>query len=216
MKRRTNIIIIIVLAIILLLEIILVKLGVFNTIDNFIYSHASKIINNTNTLIFRGFSVLGTEIFILFFCLICIILNKSRGVAISVVVLASTLLNQALKIIVRRPRPNINPLAVENSFSFPSGHTMIMVVIGGILIYLLWQKRGDNAKCNTKWIARNVILTVIICLIAITVMFSRIYLGVHYFSDIVGGITSGLLFLFISYYYYTFKFKVPYYPGKRK
>ena len=216
MKKRTNIIIIIVLAIILLLEIVLVKLGVFNTIDNFIYSHASKIINNTNTLIFRGFSVLGTEIFILFFCLICIILNKSRGVAISVVVLASTLLNQALKIIVRRPRPNINPLAVENSFSFPSGHTMIMVVIGGILIYLLWQKRGDNAKCNTKWIARNVILTVIICLIAITVMFSRIYLGVHYFSDIIGGITSGLLFLFISYYYYTFKFKVPYYPGKRK
>ena len=216
MKRRTNIIIIIVLAIILLLEIVLVKLGVFNTIDNFIYSHASKIINNTNTLIFRGFSVLGTEIFILFFCLICIILNKSRGVDISVVVLASTLLNQALKIIVRRPRPNINPLAVENSFSFPSGHTMIMVVIGGILIYLLWQKRGDNAKCNTKWIARNVILTVIICLIAITVMFSRIYLGVHYFSDIIGGITSGLLFLFISYYYYTFKFKVPYYPGKRK
>ena len=216
MKKRTNIIIIIVLAIILLLEIVLVKLGVFNTIDNFIYSHASKIINNTNTLIFRGFSVLGTEIFILFFCLICIILNKSRGVDISVVVLASTLLNQALKIIVRRPRPNINPLAVENSFSFPSGHTMIMVVIGGILIYLLWQKRGDNAKCNTKWIARNVILTVIICLIAITVMFSRIYLGVHYFSDIVGGITSGLLFLFISYYYYTFKFKVPYYPGKRK
>lgn len=216
MKKRTNIIIIIVLAIILLLEIVLVKLGVFNTIDNFIYSHASKIINNTNTLIFRGFSVLGTEIFILFFCLIWIILNKSRGVAISVVVLASTLLNQVLKIIVRRPRPNINPLAVENSFSFPSGHTMIMVVIGGILIYLLWQKRGDNAKCNTKWIARNVILTVIICLIAITVMFSRIYLGVHYFSDIIGGITSGLLFLFISYYYYTFKFKVPYYPGKRK
>lgn len=216
MKKRTNIIIIIVLTIILLLEIVLVKLGVFNTIDNFIYSHASKIINNTNTLIFRGFSVLGTEIFILFFCLIWIILNKSRGVAISVVVLASTLLNQALKIIVRRPRPNINPLAVENSFSFPSGHTMIMVVIGGILIYLLWQKRGDNAKCNTKWIARNVILTVIICLIAITVMFSRIYLGVHYFSDIIGGITSGLLFLFISYYYYTFKFKVPYYPGKRK
>ena len=216
MRKRTNIIIIIVLAIILLLEIVLVKLGVFNKIDNFIYSHASKIINNTNTFIFRGFSVLGTEIFILFFCLIWIILNKSRGVAISVVVLASTLLNQALKIIVRRPRPNINPLAVENSFSFPSGHTMIMVVIGGILIYLLWQKRGDNAKCNTKCIVRNIILTVIICLIAITVMFSRIYLGVHYFSDIIGGITSGLLFLFISYYYYTFKFKVPYYPGKRK
>ena len=216
MKKRTNIIIIIVLAIILLLEIVLVKLGVFNTVDDFIYSHVSKIINNTNTTIFKSFSFLGTEIFIILFCLVCILLKKSRGVAISVVVLTSTLLNQAIKIVIRRPRPNINPIVMEKSFSFPSGHTMIMVVIGGILIYLLWQKMGDNAKCNTKCIARNVILTVIICLIAITVMFSRIYLGVHYFSDIVGGITSGLLFLFISYYYYTFKFKVPYYLGKRK
>ena len=77
MKKRTNIIIIIVLAIILLLEIVLVKLGVFNTIDNFIYSHASKIINNTNTIIFKGFSLLGTEIFIILFCLLFIMLKTS-------------------------------------------------------------------------------------------------------------------------------------------
>lgn len=208
MKKRTNIIIIVILAIILLIEVILVKLGVFTRIDDYIYFHASKIINSTNTNIFKSFSVLGTEIFILFFCLMCIILNKSRGVAISIIVLGSTLLNQAIKIVVKRPRPNINPLSIENSFSFPSGHTMIMVVIGGLLLYLLWNKRG----CKIK----KIILTIIIFLIALTVMFSRIYLGVHYFSDIIGGITSGLLFLFISYYYYTFKFKVPYYPGKKK
>ena len=208
MKKRTNIIIIIILAIILLLEIILVKLNIFDPIDNFIYSHASKIINNTNTIIFKGFSLLGTEIFIILFCLLFIILKKSRGVAITIIVFASTLLNQALKLIVGRPRPSINPLAIEKSFSFPSGHTMIMIVMGGILLYLLWQEKGSKIK--------KTILTIIIVLIALTVMFSRIYLGVHYFSDIIGGITSGLLFLFISYYYYTFKFKVPYYPEKKK
>lgn len=208
MKKRTNIIIIIILAIILLLEIILVKLNIFDPIDNFIYSHASKIINNTNTIIFKGFSLLGTEIFIILFCLLFIILKKSRGVAITIIVFASTLLNQALKLIVGRPRPSINPLAIEKSFSFPSGHTMIMIVMGGILLYLLWQEKGSKIK--------KTILTIIISLIALTVMFSRIYLGVHYFSDIIGGITSGLLFLFISYYYYTFKFKVPYYPEKKK
>ena len=208
MKKRTNIIIIIILAIILLLEIILVKLNIFDPIDNFIYSHASKIINNTNTTIFKGFSFLGTEIFIILFCLLFIILKKSRGVAITIIVFASTLLNQALKLIVGRPRPSINPLAIEKSFSFPSGHTMIMIVMGGILLYLLWQEKGSKIK--------KTILTIIIVLIALTVMFSRIYLGVHYFSDIIGGITSGLLFLFISYYYYTFKFKVPYYPGNKK
>ena len=208
MKKRTNIIIIIILAIILLLEIILVKLNIFDPIDNFIYSHASKIINNTNTIIFKGFSLLGTEIFIILFCLLFIILKKSRGVAITIIVFASTLLNQALKLIVGRPRPSINPLAIEKSFSFPSGHTMIMIVMGGILLYLLWQEKVSKIK--------KTILTIIIVLIALTVMFSRIYLGVHYFSDIIGGITSGLLFLFISYYYYTFKFKVPYYPEKKK
>ena len=208
MKKRTNIIIIIILAIILLLEIILVKLNIFDQIDNIIYSHASKIINNTNTIIFKGFSLLGTEIFIILFCLLFIILKKSRGVAITIIIFASTLLNQALKLIVGRPRPSINPLAIEKSFSFPSGHTMIMIVMGGILLYLLWQEKGSKIK--------KTILTIIIVLIALTVMFSRIYLGVHYFSDIIGGITSGLLFLFISYYYYTFKFKVPYYPEKKK
>ncbi len=208
MKKRTNITIIIILTILLLIEIILVKLNVFNTIDDYIYSHASKIINNTNTAIFKGFSFLGTEIFIILFCLINIIINKSRGVIITIIVFSSTLLNQALKIIIRRPRPDINPLAIERSFSFPSGHTMIMIVIGGILLYLLWQEKGSKLK--------KIVLTIIISLVALTVMFSRIYLGVHYFSDIIGGITSGLLFLFISYYYYSFKFKVPYYPEKRK
>ena len=208
MKKRTNITIIIILTIILLIEIILVKLNVFNTIDDYIYSHASKIINNTNTAIFKGFSFLGTEIFIILFCLINIIINKSRGVIITIIVFSSTLLNQALKIIIRRPRPDINPLAIERSFSFPSGHTMIMIVIGGILLYLLWQEKGSKLK--------KIVLTIIISLVALTVMFSRIYLGVHYFSDIIGGITSGLLFLFISYYYYSFKYKVPYYPEKRK
>ena len=208
MKKRTNITIIIILTILLLIEIILVKLNVFNTIDDYIYSHASKIINNTNTAIFKGFSFLGTEIFIILFCLINIIINKSRGVIITIIVFSSTLLNQALKIIIRRPRPDINPLAIERSFSFPSGHTMIMIVIGGILLYLLWQEKGSKLK--------KIVLTIIISLVALTVMFSRIYLGVHYFSDIIGGITSGLLFLFISYYYYSFKYKVPYYPGKRK
>ena len=208
MKKRTNITIIIILTILLLIEIILVKLNVFNTIDDYIYSHASKIINNTNTAIFKGYSFLGTEIFIILFCLINIIINKSRGVIITIIVFASTLLNQALKLIIRRPRPDINPLAIERSFSFPSGHTMIMIVIGGILLYLLWQEKGSKGK--------KIIITIIITLIALSVMFSRIYLGVHYFSDIIGGITSGLLFLFISYYYYSFKYKVPYYPRKRK
>lgn len=208
MKKRTNITIIIILTILLLIEIILVKLNVFNTIDDYIYSHASKIINNTNTAIFKGYSFLGTEIFIILFCLINIIINKSRGVIITIIVFSSTLLNQALKIIIRRPRPDINPLAIERSFSFPSGHTMIMIVIGGILLYLLWKEKGSRGK--------KIIITIIITLIALSVMFSRIYLGVHYFSDIIGGITSGLLFLFISYYYYSFKYKVPYYPGKRK
>ena len=51
-------------------------------------------------------------------------------------------------------------------------------------------------------------------IIALLVMLSRIYLGVHFFSDIIGGITASILLLSIVYYYYTFKYKVPYFYKK--
>ena len=121
--------------------------------------------------------------------------------------LLSTLFNQGLKLIVGRERPDINQLVTESSYSFPSGHTMIITTIVGLFIFYLWNnKKGSRTKKN--------VITIILTIIAFLVMISRIYLGVHYFSDIIGGITASLLLLAIVYYYYSFKYKVPYFPKK--
>ncbi len=209
MKKRTNIIIIIALTILLIIEIILVKTNSFPQIDSFVYTHISNFITPVNTAIFKFFSFFGSEIFIIILCLLVLFLfkKKSRGIGFTFILLLSTLFNQGLKLIVGRERPDINQLVTESSYSFPSGHTMIITTIVGLFIFYLWNnKKGRHTK--------KIVITIILTIIAFLVMLSRIYLGVHYFSDIIGGITASLLLLAIVYYYYTFKYKVPYFPKK--
>ena len=209
MKKRTNIIIIIALTILLIIEIILVKTNSFPQIDRFVYTLISNFITPVNTAIFKLFSFFGSEIFIIILCLLVLFLfkKKSRGIGFTFILLLSTLFNQGLKLIVGRERPDINQLVTESSYSFPSGHTMIITTIVGLFIFYLWNnKKGSRTK--------KIVITIILTIIAFLVMLSRIYLGVHYFSDIIGGITASLLLLAIVYYYYTFKYKVPYFPKK--
>lgn len=209
MKKRTNIIIIIALTILLIIEIILVKTNSFPQIDSFVYTLISNFITPVNTAIFKFFSFFGSEIFIIILCLLVLFLlkKKSRGIGFTFILLLSTLFNQGLKLIVGRERPDINQLVTESSYSFPSGHTMIITTIVGLFIFYLWNnKKGSRTK--------KIVITITLTIIAFLVMLSRIYLGVHYFSDIIGGITASLLLLAIVYYYYTFKYKVPYFPKK--
>ena len=211
MKKKTNITLIIILAILLIIEIILVKNEYFLAIDNFVYHHISKLINPVNTAIFKFFSFFGSEIFIISLCILILILSKKkgRGVGFIFILLLTLLENQGLKLLIARERPNINPLVIENNYSFPSGHTMIITVIISLLMFYLWQsKKGSKAQ--------KIIITSLMIIIALLVMLSRIYLGVHFFSDIIGGITASILLLSIVYYYYTFKYKVPYFYKNNK
>jgi undecaprenyl-diphosphatase len=90
------------------------------------------------------------------------------------------------KLAVHRPRPE-NPVYIEDSFSFPSGHAMISVVFYGFLGYLLIRRlKGWKQKAGIFFIC---------FIIAIAIGFSRLYLGVHYLSDIWAGYLLGLLIL---------------------
>lgn len=184
-------------------ELLLVNNSYFINIDNNVYSIIKSMINGTNTIIFKCFSFFGTETFVIILCVILIILKKGRGLAFTAIMFVSTLLTQTIKIIIGRPRPNINPLVIENSFSFPSGHTVTIVVIVGILLYWLWQEKGSLQTY------KKIILTVLLVFIAFNVMLSRIYLGVHYFSDILAGLTFGIFYLLGTYYYIYNYEKVP-------
>lgn len=115
--------------------------------------------------------------------------NKKVGLLISTNLIIITILNQALKIIVQRPRPTEYRIINETGYSFPSGHSMVSMAFYGFLIYLIYK----NIKNKYLKISLIVILSLLIVMIGI----SRIYLGVHYTSDVCAGFLVSLSYLII-------------------
>jgi len=101
----------------------------------------------------------------------------------------TSVLGTVLKVAVRRPRPEYGSSFLHGErFSFPSGHAMGSLVAYGMLAYLLL----------TIWVKRRVIrvgVVTVLSVLVIAIGLSRLYLGMHYFSDIVGGYAAGLLWL---------------------
>ena len=115
--------------------------------------------------------------------------NKKIGVSIISNLAIITLLNQLLKRIVHRPRPTEFRIVEESGYSFPSGHSMVSMAFYGYLIYLIYKYVKNK---YLKWIS-IILLSILICSIGI----SRIYLGVHYTSDVLGGFFISISYLII-------------------
>lgn len=103
-------------------------------------------------------------------------------------VFGGMLLNSLLKYVFQRERPHFDdPILMLTSYSFPSGHTMKATVLYGVLAAFL--------VAETKsWFRRVVVILAASLLIAL-VGFSRIYLGVHYLSDVLGAFAEGLAWI---------------------
>lgn len=155
---------------------------------NFIISIKSPII----TEIFKAITFFASPIFliVLSILLFFIFKNKKYGLLSAINLIVITLTNQILKLLFTRERPFEWMLIEEKGYSFPSGHAMVSMAFYGMLIFLIWQTQISNQK-KKIW---TVILTILILLIGI----SRIYLGVHYASDIIGGFTLSLSYLIIA------------------
>ena len=95
----------------------------------------------------------------------------------------------ALKEIIGRARPGgLIPSAVESSFSFPSGHATLGVALYGFIAFILCRRYPERAKA--------IIVTAAIVILAIG--FSRLYLGLHFPTDVIGGYLVGVLWLFFG------------------
>ena len=143
----------------------------------------AKIITNFGGAIF---------LIILTIILLTTIKNKKIGITIPINLVLITIINQALKNILQRPRPTEFRIIEETGYSFPSGHSMVSMAFYGYLIYLVYKYVKNK---YIKW-SIIVLLSILICTIGI----SRIYLGVHYTSDVLGGflVSISYLILFIS------------------
>ena len=132
----------------------------------------------------------GTIFLIILTILLLVVLkNKKVGLSICTNLVVVTILNQLLKRLLQRPRPTEFRIIEENGYSFPSGHSMVSMAFYGYLIYLIYRFVKNK---YLKWIS-IVLLSLLICLIGI----SRIYLGVHYTSDVLGGFLISISYLVI-------------------
>jgi len=97
-------------------------------------------------------------------------------------------LNQLLKGLFARPRPSFaEPLLPESGYSFPSGHAMQSLILYGMLAYFA-------VLTLRSWRAKTAVVFGL-ALLVILIGFSRLYLGVHYFSDVVAGFAAGGVWL---------------------
>jgi len=186
------------LTILFVILTILVKTNLIEAFDNYFYSLITFKINDSFTNIYKVITFLGSTEFIvflfLFFLILFIILKrKNTGLIISGVLIISTIINNLIKIIIMRARPEVLTFVEEHSYSFPSGHTMASVSMYGILLYLVLK-----SKMNSKL---KILLSSILSMLPIFVALSRVYLGAHFMSDVIGAFIVSITLLLIETYY---------------
>lgn len=179
------------LTISLLIIIYLLKIDKLSWLDDTIYNFISLFICEGLTNFFKFITNFAsfTYITILIILIFILVKNKWIGILVAVNSIISTFINKILKSIFVRPRPDVLKLIKQGGYSFPSGHAMASMTFYGILIYLIY-KSNISKKLKYTFI---IILSILILLIGI----SRIYLGVHYASDIITGYIVSIIYLIV-------------------
>ncbi len=104
------------------------------------------------------------------------------------------ILIKLIKLVYQRSRPSISHLVEEGGYSFPSGHAMATAIVVGTLMIIV-QQRMQNQQI--KRLVQSLLL-----LFILTIMASRVYLGVHYPTDVIGGVLLGFAILNIEFPFY--------------
>ncbi len=166
-----------------------------NFLDQKVFSAIAPYISESRTRLMLAISFLGNHKFLIpanvfLIALFLILRNKWEAIRVTVIALGSLSVMTLLKNLFRRHRPN-HPL-VENitNFSFPSGHAFMSIAFYGLLIW--WA--ATHIKNN--WQRRIVIIFLFFLILLIG--FSRIYLRVHYASDVIVGFCIGFICLIVS------------------
>ncbi len=160
--------------------------GLTTAFDNSVYSFVSLVISDTMTTFMILITNLGGTVAIVLICLGLLILPKTRisfGVPVTITAICSSSLNSLLKILFSRERPDILCIIEVDGYSFPSGHSMNNMAIYTVVVLLILTFVKDDFKKQ--------IFALSIFILPITIGFSRIYLGVHYPSDVLAGLFAG-------------------------
>lgn len=163
--------------------------------DSFVYNMVTFFKTDYFTGFYKFITFFASEVMILLVSLVLIIVfkNKKYGAFALLNAISILILNILLKLIFMRDRPYDLMIITESGYSFPSGHAMASLGFYGFIIYLLWH---FNITKRMK-ILFSIMLSILILLIGM----SRIYLGVHYASDVLAGymVSGAYLILYITF-----------------
>lgn len=183
----------------IVLLVILNSFNLFGEIDRdlnavFIGDKSDKIFD-FNVLITSIFNpVVAVGLVSIVFILLCLFKMKRDGFYIVSSMLLSTLINTIFKVLVKRNRP-INMLIEQGGFSFPSGHSAASACFAASIYLIIRNHTSDKRKKR--------IACLLLSIFSIYVAFTRLYLGVHYFSDVTTGLLLGLFVAnLVEYLYY--------------
>lgn len=157
---------------------------IINSIENEKLTGFMKIITNFG----------GVLVFLVFLVIVFLLVSdKKIGLFMSINLLIAYIFSVIMKNIFRRERPLVMLIDRPLDFSFPSGHTMCSVAFYGFLIYVV-NRKVDNVNIRR-------VINILLVIIMILVPFSRLYLGVHFFTDVLAGLALGFVCLlcFINY-----------------
>lgn len=186
MKKKRGVIFAAGLVLFVLLTTLMVT-GNLQWFDDPIREWVYSIRNPALTEVLKVITYMGNWQTITLLCIVLLLFRKTRlryGVPVSAGAIFVTIFNRIIKLIFKRPRPEESlHLIEEGGYSFTSGHSITSMVVFGLLIYLV-RKYVKNRK------AAN-ILTAALAVPWIFIGLSRIYMGVHFPSDVLAGWALG-------------------------
>lgn len=158
-------------------------------LDSIIYKYIARYISEDLTTLISCLTSIGGATIVILITIITILKNKKYGLFLALNLIIITILQILLKSFFARERPIDISLIDESGYSFPSGHSLTSMAIYGFIIYIIY-----ISKLSRKL---KIFLITIFSLLILIVGFSRIYLGVHFFTDVVGGFTFSISYLII-------------------
>ena len=163
--------------------------------DNDVFSFIKRHVTTRNTDFLFFITHLGNPNFLFYanvLLLVYFLIRKNKRFSIRVLSLSlsSLCLMSVLKSSIQRIRPENPLLQAVNGYSFPSGHALMSVIFYGLLIYIAWH------EIKNVWLRRGIII--LLAFLVLSISFSRIYLRVHYASDVIAGLSVGFIWLVAS------------------